>query len=345
VVTYDKFDGKVEFHTMIKLMTKHSRNSCMASCGFLALTLALVAFAPLPAKAQVNISLFGNDQQEAPKVVLEDIELREMMEDETKIRSKVNSYSDLEVPKTLIELQEIPGYTPEFDVDDADEGMPFDIRKESQREAALSYGARGGLAARSHEINKEIDDRASYMDRVYDFRQLLMAAPSGFMIEPPIISESLRALLIEGDGQKAAVADAIYRINENVRIVSAPRNWRQYLERTWGEVEEPPEILRPKDEVERKEWRINVKKGWDEGVDQADAVFEQDLNRLQMEFTGMVRYRQLLAQGMVSPPFAQQVDRGVTGERETMRVGDRAVQITGVPELITESKRWQPANR
>ena len=165
------------------------------------------------------------------------------------------------------------------------------------------------------------------------------------MIEPPIISESLKALLIEGDGQKAAVADAIYRINENVKIVSAPRNWRQYLERTWGPVEEPPEILRPKDDAERAEWRKNVQKGWEEGYAQADEVFEQDLNRLLADFSGMVRYRQLLAQGMVSAPFAQQVDRGVTGEKATMRVGDRAVVITGVPQLITESQRWQPANR
>jgi defect-in-organelle-trafficking protein DotC len=223
--------------------------------------------------------------------------------------------------------------------------MPFDIRKESLKEAALSYGARGGLAARSFEINKNIADRATYMDRVYDFRQLLIAAPSGFMIEPPIISESLKALLIEGDGQKAAVSDAIYKINENVKIVSAPRNWRQYLERTWGPVEEPPEILRPKDEKERADWRENVKRGWLEGYEQADEVFAQDLNRLQSEFAGMVRYRQLLAQGMVSAPFAQQIDRGVTGEDATMRVGDRAVVITGVPQLITESQRWQPANR
>jgi defect-in-organelle-trafficking protein DotC len=213
------------------------------------------------------------------------------------------------------------------------------------KEAALSYGARGGLAARSFLINKETTGRASYLDKVFDFRQLLIAAPSGFMIEPPIISESLKALLIEDDGQKAATADTIYSINQNVKIVSAPRNWREYLERTWGPVEEPPEILRPKDDEERKVWRENVKLGWDEGFEQADEVFEQDLNRLSADFSGMIRYRQLLAQGMVSPPFAQQIDRGVTGADATMRVGDRAVVITGTPQLITESQRWQPANR
>jgi defect-in-organelle-trafficking protein DotC len=271
------------------------------------------------------------------------IPVEQLLKEENLSQSTVDAKAENSLPRPLNELQEIPGYVPPRDGDKSE--MPLDIRKEAMKEAALSYGARGGLAARSFDINKQTDSRASYLDKVFDFRQLLIAAPSGFMIEPPIISESLKALLIEGDGQKAAVADAIYRINENVKIVSAPRNWRQYLERSWGSVEDPPEILRPKDAEERAVWRELVKKGWDEGYEQADEVFDQDLNRLSADFAGMVRYRQLLAQGMVSPPFAQQVDRGVTGEDATMRVGDRAVVITGVPQLITESGRWQPANR
>ncbi|OIN87170.1 MAG: hypothetical protein AUJ12_02800 [Alphaproteobacteria bacterium CG1_02_46_17] len=245
------------------------------------------------------------------------------------------------IPRTLQDLQEIPGYVEKT----GEEGLPVDIRREAIKEAALSYGARGGLATRSFEIRQELDVRASYLDKVFNFRQLLIAAPSGFMIEPPIISESLNSLLIDGDGQSAAVSDAIYRINENVKIVSAPKNWRAYLERGWGAVEDPPEILRPKNDEERVFWRQQVEIGWKAGYEQGSEVFEEDLNRLASDFDGMVRYRKLLAQGMVSPPFAQQIDRGVTGEAETMRIGDRAVVITGTPQLISGSERWQPASR
>lgn len=260
------------------------------------------------------------------------------------------------LPPTLHEIQEIEGYK---EAKSGKTGLPVNIRLEALKEAALSYGARGGLAARSYEIRQELDTRASYLDRIFDFRRLLISAPSGFLIEPPIISESLNALLVEKDGQSAAVSDAVYSINENVRIVTAPRQWRTYLERGWGVVEKPPEILRPKDDAERKLWREMSEKGWAEGRAQADDVFEQDLNRLTAEFEGMVRYRQLLAQGMVSQPFALQIDRGVTGVAttatgssgqkipvtSTMRVGDRAVVITGVPELITGSDQWRPASR
>lgn len=246
------------------------------------------------------------------------------------------------VPKSLDQLQNIPK---ENKILDTETGLPFDIRREALREAAISLGARGGLAWRTYWIRQELEQRARHMDKVFDFAQLLVPAPSGLLIEPPIISESINAMLIEGDGQQAAVSDRVYNIINNARIVSTSRTWRTYLEREWGEVEMPPDILRPEDDEERKIWKELVEKGWQEGVQQADEIFEDDLNVLMADFQGMVRYRALLAQGMISPPYALQVDRGVTGGGDEMRIGDRAVQITGVPELITGSDQWQPASR
>src|SRR5690606_16622935 len=100
----------------------------------------------------------------------------------------------------------------------------------------------------------ELQQRASYLDKVYDFRQLLIPAPSGLLIEPPIVSEAQKAMIIDNKGAEAAVADRVYFIGVNARIVSAPRLWNNYLERDWGAVEEPPDILRPNDEHEREKW-------------------------------------------------------------------------------------------
>jgi defect-in-organelle-trafficking protein DotC len=223
--------------------------------------------------------------------------------------------------------------------------LDFDLRKEAVKEAATSYGARGGLAARTGEIRRELDGRTRYLDKVFDFRQLLIPAPSGFLIEPPIINEALNSMIIDTAGQQAAISDRIYRITRNAKIVSNARSWRAYLERVPGIVQPPPDILRPANAEERAEWYKNIQLGWDQGYTQADEIFEEDLNTLMSDFQGMVRYRLLLAQGMVSPPFALQVDRGITGDGNTMRVGDRAVEITGVPELMTGGQGWRPASR
>ncbi len=249
----------------------------------------------------------------------------------------------LEPPPAMKTLQRIEASNEGEDF--AEGTMPIDIRRDAVIEAALSFGARGGLAMRTFEINQELERQTGAMDKVYNFRSLLIAAPSGLLIEPPVISESIDAMIIDTDGQSAAVSDRIYNINRNAKIVTTSRDWREYLKRDWGKVKNPPDILMPQDDEEREIWKEKVAEGWKSGYEQADETFESDLSRLIADFSGMVRYRKLLAQGMVSSPYANQVDRGVTGGGYQMRVGDRAIQLTGTPQLISGHDQWKPANR
>jgi defect-in-organelle-trafficking protein DotC len=257
--------------------------------------------------------------------------------------SSARAQSEIQPPPTLEQIKSIK--VRKAPADAGQSGLPIDIRNDALKEAALSYGARGGLAWRTYFIREEMETRARYLDKVFDFRQLLIPAPSGLLIEPPVISEAQDAMLIEQGGQNAAVADRVYNIGRNARIVSAPRTWRAYLERQWGDITPPPEILFPTSKAELELWHNFVDRGWQAGIEQADEIFQADLNKLASDYNGMVRYRMLLAQGMVSPPYALQVDRGVTGGGNEMRVGDRSVAITGLPQLQPGTQTWQPANR
>ena len=219
------------------------------------------------------------------------------------------------------------------------------IRKTAQREAALSYGARGGLARRTYEIRMELGRYEALLTKVFDFRRLLIRAPSGLLIEPPIVGEADDALLIDTGGQEAAVADRVYNIARPAQITTAARDWRNYLERDWGVVTPPPELLRPQDAEERRNWREWVMKGWEEGRRQADETFQRDLDLLVADFTGMIRYKLLLAQGIITEPFALHEDRGITGGGSEMRIGDRALRITGPSQLQTKGFLWIPADR
>lgn len=270
-------------------------------------------------------------------------------------------------PQEMEKLQEIrksdPMFAKEKDSDDKLDGaieeekdLALKIRRDSMREAALSFGARGGLAWRTREIMDELSRNAPAMDKVYNFRRLLITAPGNMFIEPPIISEGLNNFLVSPEGNEAAVSDAVYHISRQARIVSSPRNWRQYLERTWDKVMPPPDILLPENDAERKAWRTWIRQGWREGYKQADETFQADLNRLIADFEGMVRYRLLLAQNKVTMPYATLEDRGVSSNQvETqvgnrpvtvtneMRIGDRAIRITEPVSLRPEGARnWQP---
>ena len=101
----------------------------------------------------------------------------------------------------------------------------------------------------------------------------------------------------------------------------------------------------PRDDVERAEWKHWIKEGWVAGVTQAEETFEADLDRMTNDFIGMVRYRELLAQGMISSPYARGDNRGITGGGKEMRVGDRGVAITSQSSLNPRSDQWTPAQR
>ena len=258
-------------------------------------------------------------------------------------RAETKADAAIVAPPELAQLQE---QSTGIDlVKPAGEGQGLEIRKEALREAGMSFGARGGLAHRTFEIQRRLAEQDATLSKIFDFKRLLISAPSGLLIEPPIISDAQRAVLVAGGGQSAAVTDRVLRINRVARIVTAPRDWRLYLERDWGKVEPPPSVLLPKDKEERITWRKYVNEGWAEGVTQADDTFQADLDRMTNDFVGMVRYRELLAQGMVSAPYAVHEDHGVTGGGAEMRIGDRGVTITGQSTLIPRSAQWQSTLR
>lgn len=234
----------------------------------------------------------------------------------------------------------------QFDAGDLEQpDFGLRIRRDAMREAALSFGARGGLSHRAREISERLQRHANRLDATFDFRRLALPAPSGLLIEPPVVTQAESALVIGQRGQTAAVADLILRINDPARLISAPRSWRTYLERDFGPVEPPPAVLLPRDDEERALWRGWVTEGWNLGIEQAQAIYEADLNRLLRDFNGMVRYRGLLAQGMITEPFADLEDRGITGGGNEMRVGDRGVRITGPSQLNPRGERWTPAQK
>lgn len=311
-----------------------SRNSIMAVSRTFWLAVSLAAFAAAPIAA--NAAPFNDETNPMTPAHTNfnqtDVPLPHQPQ------KNAEGYSP--VPPTLDELQ---SQTKGEEAKAEDLGLR--IRSDALREAALSYGARGGLASRTFEIQRRLAEYDRSLSRTYDFNRLLIAAASGLLVEPPIVSAAERAVIVKSGGQAAATADRVFRINHGARIVTAARNWRLYLERDWGLVEPPPDILLPRDEAERTVWRDLVKRGWEEGVKQANEIFEADLDRMNADYLGMIRYRELLAQNMISPPFTLADERGITGGGDEMRVGDRGLSITGQSQLLPEGKKWTPAPR
>ncbi len=209
-------------------------------------------------------------------------------------------------------------------------------------EAALSFGARGGLAARGFAINEILRRYESRLDAAYDFRALVVAVGSGqTLMRPPVVTEAQMAFALGDGGQVARETGRVYEITRQAQLSSTPPNWRSYLVRIWSDPTPPPDDLRPQSKEEVQYWNKWVAEGWGKGERQAVEIFLSDLGRLNRDIIGMARYRVLLRAGLVEQPRVTFANRAVEGSRNTMRVDDRTITITNQPGLDPNRRHWR----
>ncbi len=212
------------------------------------------------------------------------------------------------------------------------------IRMEAVRETALSVGARAGLAWRSKHINETTATQASYLDSVFNFNSLILDDE----ILPPVLLEARNAANMD-DPQNLRIADRSYSIVKQARFVTTPPTWREYLWMDQRAPEPPDPSLLPQTQEEKKAWQQGIIEGWAAGVKQANEIYAENLARLKRDYQGMVRYRMLLAQKMVTPPQVAYRELGVTGGGEMLSVNDRILTIKALPSLQADSSGWEPS--
>ncbi|MCT4575414.1 MAG: type IV secretion system DotC family protein [Alphaproteobacteria bacterium] len=250
---------------------------------------------------------------------------------------------EVKEPKTLDDVLGISAKGGVAETTDAG----LQMREEALKEMALSYGALSGLVHRNWEIYNILNKKEIVLDNIFNFSRLMIPTHYGTLIEPPIISESDGSFLLGEDGMTASMTSKIYSIGENVKLVTTPRNWRNYLVDPLDleNPAEPDRALKPKDKEEISNWAKYVKAGWKSGVEQANDIFADSLAKLVSDYTGMIRYKKLLAQKMISQPYAVKENRGVTGNGNEIRIDDKTIIITNIPALNKSIESWEPTER
>ena len=232
---------------------------------------------------------------------------------------------DVSIP-TLEEMQNMHGNTEAKGTTAEDR-----LKVPALRDSALSYGAIGGNAWGSKQINEMLEARAGDLSRTYDFNRFLIRAQGGVTLLPPVISESEDTYEPSEAGRTLRVADKYYKILKQTSFAPVAPLWHTYLFHTFSAPQRPAVL--PKTTGERDLWRQFVAEGWEKGLEQARAGFKINLRRLDQDYQGMIRYSELLEKGMVSSPSVSDQSLGVTGTGTDMRQNDRVYRITRDPRL------------
>jgi defect-in-organelle-trafficking protein DotC len=212
------------------------------------------------------------------------------------------------------------------------------MRMEVVKETAHGLGAQAALSWHSYYINLMLEKQKRNLDHIFNFNYLILE----HNVLPPILVEG-RNILNLADNFSIRVSDREYQIAQQPRFVTAPPNWRNYLWMPYKKPEEPNITLLPQNKQERELWNIYIKIGWNDGTEQASQIFNSNLAKLKRDYEGMILYRKLLAQQMVTAPHVAKTDLGITGSGSDIQINDRLLRITAVSHLNTEAKTWQPA--
>ncbi len=212
------------------------------------------------------------------------------------------------------------------------------IRLKAVQEAAEQLGMQTGLADESEVIDHVLQIHDAQLNQIFNFR-LLMYKDS---VLPPVIISANNRLHIDNAGDNIRIGGQSYQIIQQVRFVTAPPTWRDYLWMDYPYPAYPNQAVLPKTAEERAVWKEALSKGWGEGIKQAITIYNINLDHLGRDFNGMVLYSKLLAQNMVSPFYVVKHDDGITGDANHVTLDDQTWQITAQPQLQLHSKLWQP---
>lgn len=213
------------------------------------------------------------------------------------------------------------------------------LRSRTLKETARTLALQKAVKWRYEKIQDFLLERESDLDDIFDFSPLLMKDGK---VLPPVISEAGPAYRVESDTQASSSSKA-YRIIKPARMVSKTPDWQDYLLKSYSSFgkEDVQVGVLPKNKKERAEWRKAAMEGWKMGVRQAERLYRTNLNKLKRDYRGIIKFKTLAEQGMVSLPVVAEGEHGIEVQGEELSMDRKVFRITQ-PGAFQEEEHWKP---
>lgn len=228
--------------------------------------------------------------------------------------------------------------------DDADGESDSDwegSRSNAIEQAAYRLGAQSGMHWRYTGITEllETDAVSEVIAQTFNFSRMV----SGDNVLYPVISQTRRSFAVDESGQTARSSRIAWEIIEPAQIVSAPPQWQAYLYQATESPSDPPTGLMPYDDAEMDRWREGICEGFESGVEQAETVYTDRMNRLVRDYEGMIRYRYLVRQNVVGEPTVEEGRMGIQTDpdNQRIRVDERMIRITDPAAFDPDGEAWE----
>jgi defect-in-organelle-trafficking protein DotC len=211
-------------------------------------------------------------------------------------------------------------------------------RAQALLDTALGVGIKAGMAWQLRNIRVTVDGLSRQLDLIYNFAPLMIRQ----RVAPPVISEA-RDLYNQEGAYAVRLSGAFYKIERQAAFTSVAPNWRAYLSFAAPPVDSTAfvTLLMPASSDEKTVWRIAIKNGWDQGVEQANLMLTQAMDRLNRDYSGMSRFQRFVVEGKISLPAIAREDIPLTQSGATLVLDETLLRLTTLPQFDSKLSRWQ----
>lgn len=209
-------------------------------------------------------------------------------------------------------------------------------RSQALFDTALGLGIKTGIDWQLRNIRLLVAQQQRTLDTIYDFESLMIQG----RVVPPVIIEARDLYNQEGD-HALRLSGAYYKIESQARFSSVAPSWREYL--TFPSSSPAPmgfDMMKPKNSAEEKLWKQAVADGWRQGVEQANVMLEHGMDRLNRDFTGMLRFHGFVLQDKITMPIIASESIPVINDGSTMTVDETLLRITSLSEFDGDMSKW-----
>ena len=203
------------------------------------------------------------------------------------------------------------------------------VRPDAIFNAGRAYAAQTALYWRSEQINALLDTKyQGALDQI-SFRPLM---EKEFVLVPSVI---------EGKSEEELKGDVLVRvkasfvIDQEARIVTSEPTYRDYLYNHFPPPTKVHPALKPKNTLENERWESGVNAGWVIGLEQANDIFTDGLNRMVKDIVGRVTYLKLKKLNVLEPATVTQLNADMTFDNRTMNIGEVIYTIDNLAKYKT----------
>ena len=206
------------------------------------------------------------------------------------------------------------------------------LRSQILSETAKAYGFQAGFSFQYAKLLDEVEKHRAKFSQIFDFRRLLLEN----RVLPPVIRATGQAMLLESP-TLAREVEAQYQIVADARLITKPPSFEDYL---WAETQvlTPNQTTKPKTSAETKLWQESLTLGFTEGTQYAYTVFEEAMDKLIADYRGILKFKLLAKQGLVSLPILASGEPTVQVGAKMLAVNQKIFRLT-MPAAFIQGKK------